>query len=313
MAWVKLDDGFPEHPKVAQAGDMAAWLYICGLTYANRQLTDGFIPDAIVPRLTGLKGSAALAKRLVDASLWELAEGGYQIHDYLNYQPAAGKVVQERQDNATRMADLRRRRSTGATRSVTDLSGESAPEHMTAFAESSGVTNPSRSRSRSRSLEEDENLEGEHPVSGAAFAAGSAEKSLRSPLIGLSDDAREAVECWRSAHGKRSPPKLNPTQANKLEKAVLEVGLEWLRFGAKWSAERGIPEFDKAINAAYTARQNAENGSNGHGENRQRPGGIGQGPRRANAGAGGGAAGEDDPFAKYVRSDEFPNGRADGP
>lgn len=152
----------------------------------------------------------------------------------------------------------------------------------------------------------------EKPPPDAAVAAKGGSKPV-SPLVGLSDGAREAVECWRSAHGKRSPPKLNPTQTAKLEKAVIELGLEWLRFGAKWSAERGIPEFDKAINAAYTARQNSENGSNGHGENRQHSGRAGAGSRGAPAGPGAGGAGEDDPFAKYVIRDPVPSGDPGSP
>lgn len=124
MAWVKLDDGFPDHPKVAQAGDLAAWLYVCGLTYSNRLLTDGFIPESVVPRLTGLKGPVSLAKRLVNAGLWERAEGGYRIHDYLEYQPSADKAAQEREANAARVAAWKRRSRGATNEEVTPL-----PDH----------------------------------------------------------------------------------------------------------------------------------------------------------------------------------------
>jgi len=88
MPWVKLDDKFPDHPKVVAAGPMAGWLYICGLAYANRMLTDGFIPTAQVRRLVDIRGTQALADRLVEVGLWHQMEGGYQIHDYLEYQPS---------------------------------------------------------------------------------------------------------------------------------------------------------------------------------------------------------------------------------
>jgi hypothetical protein len=55
------------------------------------------------------------------------------------------------------------------------------------------------------------------------------------------------------------------------------------------------------------------NGSNGHGENRQRPGRAGSGPGRADAGPGAGSTGEDDPFAKYVRRDPVPIGDSGSP
>ena len=51
MSWVKIDDHFSDHPKVVQAGPEAAWLYICGLCYCAKYLTDGFIPKRQVKRL----------------------------------------------------------------------------------------------------------------------------------------------------------------------------------------------------------------------------------------------------------------------
>ena len=44
MAWVKIDDHFDEHPKIAQAGPLAVAVWLAGLAYCNRNLTDGFIP-----------------------------------------------------------------------------------------------------------------------------------------------------------------------------------------------------------------------------------------------------------------------------
>ena len=46
MSWIKIDDQFADHPKVLQAGPLASWLYVCGLTYSGRYLTDGWVPSA---------------------------------------------------------------------------------------------------------------------------------------------------------------------------------------------------------------------------------------------------------------------------
>lgn len=92
MPWVKLDDRFPDHPKIAQAGPLAGWLYICGLAYANRMSTDGHLPAGIIRRLADLDNAAELADRLVSAGLWERADGGYTIHDYHDYQPTREHV-----------------------------------------------------------------------------------------------------------------------------------------------------------------------------------------------------------------------------
>jgi hypothetical protein len=110
MTWVKLDDQFTDHPKVVAAGPLAAWLYICGLTYAARYLTDGFIPAAQVRRLADLGEPERLAERLVGVELWEREEAGYRIHDYLDFNPSAAQVRKEREDNARRQEEWRRRR-----------------------------------------------------------------------------------------------------------------------------------------------------------------------------------------------------------
>lgn len=107
MTWVRLDDQFVDHPKVAAAGPLAAWLYVCGLTYSARYLTDGFIPASQVRRLADLPEPAALAAKLIEVGLWECDGDGYRVHDYLDYNPAAELVKRERDANAERMRNAR--------------------------------------------------------------------------------------------------------------------------------------------------------------------------------------------------------------
>lgn len=90
MAWVKLDDSFPDHWKVVEAGEDAAWLYVAALCYANKHNTGGRVRASILPRLSR-KGGAKLAARLVDVGLWERDGDDYLIHDYHDYQPTAEK------------------------------------------------------------------------------------------------------------------------------------------------------------------------------------------------------------------------------
>lgn len=82
MPWVYLDDRFPEHVKVERAGGDAAWLFVAGLCYVNRNLTGGTIPKTAVPRLTDRKSPMRLAERLVDVGLWEDEGDDFRIHDY---------------------------------------------------------------------------------------------------------------------------------------------------------------------------------------------------------------------------------------
>lgn len=127
MAWVRIDDSFPDHPKAVQAGPMACWLYVCSIAYANRYLTDGFIPERQIWRLIDSDDAEALADALIDAGLWEQAENGYQIHDYLDYQPSAERVKADRVTNAQRQAKWRER-NTGSN-AVTNATVTPAPSN----------------------------------------------------------------------------------------------------------------------------------------------------------------------------------------
>ena len=60
--WVRLDDDFPQHPKVVQAGPLGFVMHVSGICYSNRYLTDGFIPSGVLNAL--LPGSSARIERL---------------------------------------------------------------------------------------------------------------------------------------------------------------------------------------------------------------------------------------------------------
>jgi hypothetical protein len=88
MTWFKVDDGLAFHAKVVQAGNPAMGLWVRAGSWSAQQLTDGFIPQQIALTL-GTKGQAAT---LVTVGLWALVDSGYQIHDYLSYNPTADEV-----------------------------------------------------------------------------------------------------------------------------------------------------------------------------------------------------------------------------
>jgi hypothetical protein len=85
VAWVRIEDVVPEHRKHLQAGPAASWLWVCGIAYCQRQLSDGFIPEAAVPLLGVPSGAKRLVELLVKAGLFERVPGGYRIHDYHDY------------------------------------------------------------------------------------------------------------------------------------------------------------------------------------------------------------------------------------
>lgn len=96
MTWVKLDDQFPDHPKIEEVGGDAAWLYVCGLCYCARYLTDGKIPKGRVPRLSDRKNPEKLARALVTAGMWFDGVDAYYVHDYLEFNPSREHVERER-------------------------------------------------------------------------------------------------------------------------------------------------------------------------------------------------------------------------
>lgn len=102
MTWVRVDDQFRDHPKFLDVSLAGVGLWISGLTYCSRYLTDGFISDAAARRL------GATRKRLDElkaVGLWRSVDGGWVIHDYEQYNPTADQV---REDRARKAAAGRR-------------------------------------------------------------------------------------------------------------------------------------------------------------------------------------------------------------
>lgn len=134
--YVKVHDGLPDHPKIIEAGGEAGWLYICGLAYASRQLTDGVIPKRLVPRLTDGSKPEASASALLRVGLWhegthdcprcpKAGPDGYVIHDYLDHQRSASEVADLRAKRAA--AGQRGGKRSGESRraaSTTEANGE---------------------------------------------------------------------------------------------------------------------------------------------------------------------------------------------
>jgi hypothetical protein len=85
----------------------------------------------------------------------------------------------------------------------------------------------------------------------------------RSALIAfssLSEPARRVVDDWRRKQGRPRPPTFNPVQAQHLEDAISDLGIDRLMESNTWAAANGVPDFVKALRAARTKRQRDEAG-----------------------------------------------------
>jgi hypothetical protein len=93
VSWVRLDDGYPEHPKVADLSDAAFRADVEGTCFSSRSRRDGHIPAGVALRMWG-KGPIT---ELVAAGKWHEGRGcgtetcilgtgdGYVVHDFLDY------------------------------------------------------------------------------------------------------------------------------------------------------------------------------------------------------------------------------------
>lgn len=107
MAWVKLDDKMWSHPKFGELCGDAVRLWVFALCWCNQHETDGAVPRGA---LRVLLGSDKLAKTLCQAGLWRESPTGWEIHDFLKYQPSKASRDEAREQSAQRLAKSRNNR-----------------------------------------------------------------------------------------------------------------------------------------------------------------------------------------------------------
>lgn len=93
----------PDSLKIMPLSDAAFRAYVTSICFAARNLTDGFVP---LKKAKEFGGRARIIQELVP-SLWEVAEGGFMVHDYLQYNPTRETVLDEREKAKARMSAAR--------------------------------------------------------------------------------------------------------------------------------------------------------------------------------------------------------------
>ena len=123
--WVRVDANIARNHKVIDLVSRRRWqaisVYLFALGYSAEQGLDGYVPEAALPFV---HGSRSIANQLVDVGLWIPTVGGWEIHDYAEYQrssaetearkaraKAAAEVrwAKKRQGNVTNLTDRARR------------------------------------------------------------------------------------------------------------------------------------------------------------------------------------------------------------
>lgn len=129
MTWFKIDDTLALHPKVIEAGNAAIGLWVRAGSYSAQQLTDGYVSRRALTML----GTRSQAAALVAAGLWDAVPGGWQFHDWTDYQPTRADVERDRAATKERQARWRENRKRNA---VTNTSRNAVTNDVT-----NGVTN----------------------------------------------------------------------------------------------------------------------------------------------------------------------------
>jgi hypothetical protein len=108
--WARLDDELIDHGKVFMAGEVigkngpaiAIGFYAVGLMWSNKHLTDGFLPTAVIKGFRHVEHPLSIADALAKAGLWDRNGGGFVIHDFGDFNPAASKVKAKRRRDKQR-------------------------------------------------------------------------------------------------------------------------------------------------------------------------------------------------------------------
>ena len=95
--YAKLTLDFGDSPKIAPLSDRAFREYIEALLWSTRLMTDGFIPDPMIPKLFSKDGFEELTTNDPVSPSIKRGEGGAQIHDFHKHQNTREKIEQKRE------------------------------------------------------------------------------------------------------------------------------------------------------------------------------------------------------------------------
>lgn len=122
--YAKLDDRFYSNPKARAVGLEGRALYIAGLCHCAAHLTDGFIRADMLPVIAAeAEVPPTVAELLVAHALWILADCGWDVHGYLEWNQSKSQVGAKREADRVRQA----RRRTGDAEA--ESQGESQASH----------------------------------------------------------------------------------------------------------------------------------------------------------------------------------------
>jgi hypothetical protein len=144
MPWGRLDDRANANAKLLALSDAAWRMWGCGLIYCQFNLTNGLIPDHAIHTFgVRARNKEAVAEELCAVMVpgkgpcWHRVDGGYQVHDYLDWNDSREDIEQDRAAGRARLERFRKRK---LTRISNALHGPLQTEHDTRSEQVSTTT-----------------------------------------------------------------------------------------------------------------------------------------------------------------------------
>jgi len=151
LSWLKIDDKFVRHPKVMGLSDKAFRLHVAALCSCAEMLTDGYVSEREAKMLAPVVGTTSWKRyvhELIHAGLWLVEPHGWSIKDYLDYNPSALKVKEQRARNAERQRQHRNGVTNGVSNAAPSRPGIENPKLASSGLEIQDMLEPLRKAHR---------------------------------------------------------------------------------------------------------------------------------------------------------------------
>lgn len=103
MTWSKVCDTLPFHRKTLMAGNEAMGVWVRALAWSSSGTTNGQVPEQVWQLLVPGPRWRKIVAALEAAGLLDKYEGGWELHDFLFYNPSRTAVL----DRKAKRAELR--------------------------------------------------------------------------------------------------------------------------------------------------------------------------------------------------------------
>lgn len=144
MSWLKVDDGFAAHPKVAALNDREFRVWVRLLCYLSRYRSEtGLLTEGAYSEVPGLSPKLAGGKLVEIGLIDEDEDGGFYVHDWEKYLPKRDGTAAQRQ--------ARHRDRNAVTEGVTNAVTNAVSNAVTEGVTNGDTTASSRARTHVRS------------------------------------------------------------------------------------------------------------------------------------------------------------------